>query len=286
MTTVAIVVHERDPIESRPYIVNLLVPHWRAAGWNVVVVRGPRDFKAADIAINHVDLTRVPAGYRRLLARYPKVVNGGAHDIAKRRYSRLRVRCGGRYDGPVIVKTDRNHGGVPEALIRAARPDLWSRLLTRLGALAQRRLPWTITGYLGHNRYPRFERRRDVPWHVWANPRLIVERFAMPERDGTFEKRRWLFFGAHEATFRFTTSTYVPGDDTILASEDAPPAPEPVREARRLLGLDYGSADFAIFDGAPVVFDLNRTPASQAYAKQSYTAALRDLAEGLLDAVR
>lgn len=284
-TTVAIVVHEHDPIGTRPYIVNLLAPIWRAAGWRVVVVRGPRDYAPADVAINHVDLTRTPAPYRALLARYPRVVNGAATDIAKRRYSTARVRRAGETPGPVIVKTDANHGGVPEALIRASRRGWWPRLAARLERRAIASLPWPITGRFGSNHYPRFESARDVPLPAWFNPRLLVERFVMPTVDGALQKRRWLFFGAREATIAMRCSTHVPGDDTILDTAPCEPAPEALRHARRLLGLDYGSADFVIHDGAAIPLDLNRTPASEAYAKPFYADAIRDLAAGLDDMI-
>ncbi|MBL8836877.1 MAG: hypothetical protein JNL66_11545 [Alphaproteobacteria bacterium] len=281
----AIVVHEFDPIDTRPYIVDLLAAIWRASGWRVVVVRGPRDFAPADVAINHVDLTRTPASYRALLARYPRVVNGTAIDIAKRRYSTARVRSAGETAGPVIVKTDANHGGVPEALIRAARRGWWPRLAARLERRAVERLPWALTGRFGNNHYPRFERPQDVPWPVWFNPRLLVERFVMPVADGAFHKRRWLFFGARETTIALRCSTYVPGDDSVLSTTLCDPAPEPLRHARRLLGLEYGSADFVIHDGEAIALDLNRTPASAAYAKPFYAAAIRDLAAGLDDMI-
>ncbi len=282
--TVAIVVHEFDPIDTRPYIVNLLASIWREAGWRVVVVRGLRDYAPADIAINHVDLTRTPAAYRALLARYPRVVNGAAADIGKRRFSTARVHRAARTPGPVIVKTDANHGGVPEMLIRAARTGWWSRLAARIERSAMDRLPWAISGRFGNNHYPRFERARDVPLPVWFNPRLLVERFVMPTVDGEFEKWRWLFFGARETTIVLRCSTHIPGDDTVLGTRFAEPAPEALRRARRLLGLDYGSADFVIHDGEAIPLDLNRTPASAAYAKPFYAEAIRGLAAGLDDA--
>ena len=280
MATVAIVVHEHDPIDTRPYVVNLLVPLWRAAGWRVVVVRGTDGYVPADIAINHVDLTRTPPRYRALLARYPAVVNGGAIDIAKRRFSRIRVRRRDGSAGPVIVKTNANHGGVPEALIRAAAGG-WR---ARLDRAVRHRLPWSISGYFGNNHYPRFAGVREVPWPVWFNPRLLVERFAMPTVDGAFEKRRWLFFGAREATWALRVSTHIPGDDTILDRVAAEPAPEPIRAARALLGLDYGSADFVMFEGAAIPLDLNRTPASAAWSQPFYAAAIADIAGALDDA--
>jgi len=50
----------------------------------------------------------------QFLAERPAVVNGHLVDLSKRAVSRNLVRPGDAWPGPVIVKSDLNHGGVPE----------------------------------------------------------------------------------------------------------------------------------------------------------------------------
>ena len=69
----------------------------------------------ADAAILHVDSTRVAAPYLALAARYPIALNFGTADISKRHVSGALLRRADTWPGPVIVKTDLNHMGLPEA---------------------------------------------------------------------------------------------------------------------------------------------------------------------------
>ena len=70
----------------------------------------------ADLVLLHVNLSVVPDEYLELASRYPIVVNGKAKDIRKSTYSTLRVTRDDPYAGPVIVKSNLNYAGVPEAI--------------------------------------------------------------------------------------------------------------------------------------------------------------------------
>ena len=87
---------------------------WRAMGHDVAFVRGIARDVEADLVVPHVDLTVLPDDYVRWLARHPRVVNRAVVDISKRRISRLAVGPDDEVDGPVIVKSNRNYGGLPE----------------------------------------------------------------------------------------------------------------------------------------------------------------------------
>src|SRR5215813_7657365 len=87
---------------------------WKAMGFTVQVVQGIRPDVHADLVIPHVDLTITPKEYQDFLLAYPKVVNRHVWDISKSRISTNLVGRNDSYSGPVIVKTERNYGGLPE----------------------------------------------------------------------------------------------------------------------------------------------------------------------------
>ncbi|MCJ7788327.1 MAG: hypothetical protein MUP20_06450, partial [Methyloceanibacter sp.] len=57
-----------------------------------------------------------------------------------------------------------------------------------------------------------------------------------------------------------------------------PPEMIALREAMR---VDFGRFDYVLIDGKPVVFDVNRTPASTAGAVAKYAPQWAQLAEGI-----
>ncbi len=107
---------------------------------------------------------------------------------------------GSEVDGPLIVKTELNHGGRPEADNRDA--SRWKRRIRRM--LRHTSLRYRFA--------PRARCRA-----VWSNPSLVVERF-MPEREGAAYAIRWcLFLGDRATSFRL-----VP-DNPVVRSSSAPP---------------------------------------------------------------
>jgi hypothetical protein len=196
----------------------------------------------------------VPEPYVQHMARYAVAINGRCTDISKRLVSRQLVGAGDRWDGPVIVKTDRNYGGELERLIlwsRAARA--WDDLRVRLS-----RHPWRIRRCLSTHDYAVIRSVSAVPEDVWHNPHLVVERF-LPERDGDlFVLRTLTLFGDRWLNRRRASVSPVVKADNMVYIEDAEPHPEAFAEARRL-GLDRGKIDYVIYGGRAVVLDANRT---------------------------
>ena len=94
----------------------ILVRLWRQMGLKVSFVNGPSLFGDIDAAavINHVDLTVTPAPYLAYLKRFSTVINGGLVDISKSKYCRDLLASEDDYDGPVIIKTNLNYGGIKE----------------------------------------------------------------------------------------------------------------------------------------------------------------------------
>jgi hypothetical protein len=287
--TLAILSAWTDDFWRRRYLVQLLIPRWEEMGFRVVTVTEQDPWVPADIALLHVDLSVVPEACRRLAARYPRVLNGGALDIRKRRFSTLQVAPQGPDPGRVIVKTDWNGGGGQEfrreivqrpvgRLLRRLRVERF--VLRQLSRLETRR-SWSRRRMLDRRRYYVFRDRASVPAGVWRNPNLLVERFAAEQDGNRFCCRHWLFFGRREVTRRtLSASPVVKCDATMVATAD--PIPEELRRLRERLGFDYGKFDYAIIGEEVVLYDTNRTPGALA-DPSAHAHTVAALAEGMRD---
>jgi hypothetical protein len=250
VTHIVIITHTYDGFESRNYLLRGLMGHWTRAGHDVSLTAGLGDWPEADIAILHVDLSVIPAVYAEASRKYAVVVNGAASDIRKKLVSRYQVKPGDGWDGPVIIKTDLNCGGMPEV---------------RVGQLAQRdgntaELP---AGEIVCTSvpYPILRSANEVPEAAWSNPGLFIERFLPEQDEHGFYMRAWVFFGDRERCTRYRAAHPIVKSANIVAREPAP-VPEELRAERERLGFDYGKFDFVVRDAKAILFDANRTPSA------------------------
>lgn len=251
---IAVLIHARDTFEPSNYLLPLLAGVWKSSGIEIAVLRGPDRFEAADALILHIDLTVIPRAYRLLSRRYPLVINGRVRDISKRRVSANLVGMRDPYDGPVIVKTNRNFGGIEE--IGKLPRGLWGRFLSGPG----KRLHWSLTGRLSPNDYSIYRSRRDVPRAAWLNPALVIERF-IPEREGNqYAIRQWIFMGDRGITQRLISPEPIIKSTNVARREYGASVPEGLRALRVKLGFDYGKFDFVLCNGKPMLLDANWTP--------------------------
>lgn len=281
MAHIAIIHHEFDPIATRPYLIGEIAERWRAAGHRVSRLRGVSEFVPADIALLHVDLTHVPPDYLAFARRYPRALNAAVADISKRRFSTHLVGLRERDAGPVMLKTNRNHAGIPERDVARARAARRGRWAARVRHFAERATPWWLAGRLESNAYPVFARAGAVPIAARLNPRFILQRF-LPERRGSlFVTRRWTFLG--RAEFGCLILARSPDDlgDSIVGRERVAAVPPELRAVRQRLGLDYGKLDYVMVDGAPVVLDANKTMGGMWQDNVLAPAMIAALAEGI-----
>jgi hypothetical protein len=239
---IAVMVHRRDRhARSVHYVVWPMCDAWREEGHEVDVVWGPRRVDA-DLVFLHVDRTVVPDAYVRAVAGHPLVVNRRRTDISKSRLSRHRVRSPEDWDGPVIVKSELNCGGAPEA--RDGLPIGRRRRAARRAA----------------KDYPVYASAREVPAQVFRDRSRIVERF-LPERHGDlYGVRMYTFFGGrHVNVLHLGTRPVVQRYHSV--ADEPVPVPDGIVEIRREIGLDYGKLDYVVRDGEVVLLDVNRTPA-------------------------
>lgn len=278
-----IVIHPQDGFERTPYLLRECAAVWRDEGLRVDVVSGGNgngdtaEPAEHDLAILHVDLTVVPPAHLALAARYPRVINGRVADISKRRVSANVVRRGDGYAGPVIVKTNRNCGGLREAGIA----DRGTSRLRRRARRALARLSWRWRSHVPSGEYPIFAEAARVPRGVWGNPNLVVERFLPERRDEWYCLRTWLFLGDRETNSLSYAREPVVKSRNIVRREAVAEVPEALRGLRRELGFDFGKFDYAIVDGRVVLYDANRTPTLGAFSRDEFLPRIRLLAEGI-----
>ncbi len=259
MATIVVLTHEYDAFDARSYALRAVLGSWREAGHRVLVHAGERDAPAGDVAVVHVDASVLPPAYLEAAAAFPVALNARAVDLRKRAVSPNLLARGEAWAGAVVVKTDLNCAGVPERL-----HDLES---------ARRGLPQPHGFGPPAPRYFVVPSLGAVPDAVWADRRLVVERF-LPERDERgYAVRIWVFLGGRErCNVWHADSPFVKGP-TIRDREPCE-VPEAMREARARLGLDYGKIDFVLHEGRPVLLDANRTPgAPPASARAAAEAA-------------
>lgn len=255
--TVAILTHARQGLRPGTTIARIADEHWSREGHRIAIHRGLGAPPPADIAIQHVDLTRVPRSYLDLRAHYPRTINGSVADISKRRISSDLLSENDDFAGPVMVKTDLNHAGMPERLLRQALPGLRARLF----CLLETRLPCAWFGRLPGDQYLVFERKEAVPRWVWRCKGLVVQPLHVERRGDLYALHQWYFLGSHECV-----STFLSRDPVVKLSsvvERLPlhrNVPDAIRRRRAELKFDYGKLDFVMPDGEPILLDANRTP--------------------------
>jgi hypothetical protein len=268
---ILILLHQKDTtFDSVDYLIKFLMGEWKEMGYVIQVMRGIRQEVRADLVIPHVDLTITPQEYVDFLLAYPNVINRHVADISKSRISTHLVGRNDNYTGPVIVKTDRNYGGLPEQLHfppSRLRRSKWGRFARRLMANVRRRdaggISWRHIQSIPPDAYPVFPSVHDVPKGVFENTNLVVEKFLPEIAEGVYCLRYYYFFGSAGVNLLFRSKERrIIRAETALKVEEVP-IPKELYGMREKLGFDYGKFDYALRDGRVVLFDVNRTPASE-----------------------
>jgi hypothetical protein len=275
MTRLVVVTHEFDYFLYRPagqptgidspYLLFDVLRHLKTMGHTWVVTRGLRPVEG-DVALLHVDSTRVAEEYLAIGKNYGRTLNFGTVDISKRKISSLLLSQGDEWDGPVVVKANLNCRGAPEArhnlvAIREGRP------LPHPGV--EQSGPYRVLQHVS-----------EVEEEVWADQNLVVERF-MPEVDEEgYAIRTWVFMGERERCTRTVNRGWIVKAAGAIKYEPVP-VPDELRAIRERLKFDFGKFDFVMHDGAPVLLDANRTPGTARAIEQLMKSGARNLAEGL-----
>lgn len=252
------------------YALAALARIWGKRGFRVHV--GETYADDASVCVLHHDLTKqkmvpvAPPGAAH--------VNAGVLDISKRLISTLSVDPNSDWTGPVILKTNGNHFGIPDSWGRPR--DLSTKVRVRL-----RKVSWRLARMLPEAEYPVLASLRDVPDWVWRDPEIIVEKF-VPERtdDGLYALRGWIFFGDQSYGYRLFATDPMVKVGTMTRYEYLEEPPEELVALRQRLKFDFGKFDYVVHDGKPFVFDVNKTPAFGDDSDEE-TPRLLKLADGI-----
>jgi len=274
---IAIITHEIDEFQDSNYLLRHLCNRWKQEGMEIVVVKGVNpELPAADLAILHTDITTVGEDYIRIINQYPLVINGAVTDISKTAFSDLLVQKSDTYNGKVIVKTNANFGGMRERKEKFQKGDMASTI--------EIQRPWRRVEWM--KEYPTFSSTSDVPSGVWRNDRLVVEKF-LPEQNsqGEYLLKMWVFLGDQGIYYQAVSPDPVIKSHNLIRREflDVNDVPESIRDIRVNLGFDYGKFDFAMHQGKPVLYDVNRTPGGpkNSIKRDTTQRSHRTLCEGL-----
>jgi len=278
---IALLVHEREArFDPARYLLHHLAEFWREDGHDVFYLHGPDRFVPADLVFVHVDLSVVPDRYLELATRYPVAVNGRIRDVRKATTSRILVRPGDGWAGPVIVKSNLNYGGAPE---RVLEPDWVERWAPRLRGL-RRRAAATLgmDEISGWEDYRIFEHLEDVPRRWFGRREVVVERFVPELENGLYHYWMYQFLGSRARCSRVGSPEPVFKSDERTTIETGDAHPEALAW-RQELEIDYGKIDYVVHEGTPLLLDVNKTTGASTTDLETLAAERRDQAQGLYD---
>ena len=206
---IGILHHARSSLLRSGYMINPISDRWKDRGAEVIDIIGTGTPVPVDVLLCHVDLSVVPEEYRRFAQNHPRVINLSAHDIRKRSYLDDLVGIEDPYTGPVIVKSNLNHGGFPERLLGPQGSGA-GRIAAGILRSLQRRFGM-VDEIRFKSDYEIFPDRASVP-PVRFRDGSVVQPFRPERLDGEYVLREYYFFGEIEIL-----STEV-GSDPILTS--------------------------------------------------------------------
>lgn len=257
---IGILHHSGSKLVRQGYLIDSMADLWKGRGAEVVDIVGTDTPVPVDLLLLHIDLSVVPEAYRRFAQTHSRVINLSAVDIRKRNYLEDLVGVDDESSGPVIVKSNLNHGGLPERLL-GSPPSGPARLVAGIRRGLRRRLG-LVNEIRFKSDYEIFPDRGSVPARRFSDG-SVVQRFRPERRDGDFVLREYYFLGDVEVL------SMEIGSDPILTTgrqvdyRVASPPPE-VRAVRDRLNLDYGKIDFSCPEGEVVVYDANKCVGTRA----------------------
>jgi hypothetical protein len=256
---IAILRHERAEHMRGKHVIDIMADYWRKEGHGVIFLYGTKRFIPADLLFVHVDLSVVPNAYLTFAKRYPTVINGCIKDIRKETFSQNLLKRKDPWNGPVIVKTNKNYAGVPElkhnqfkGVTGYIRQKLWR---TRVH-LNLKRLDPAIKEPAD---YPIYSHLREVPRFYFYHPELVIEKFMPETENDLYCLHNMLFLGNRLSCLRIMSKKRIVNMGTAEEIEwNRTPHPKLVT-LRDRLELDYGKFDYVIIDGQPILLDINKT---------------------------
>lgn len=254
------------------YAIALLAKAWREQGLDVEFTG--KYAENARVCILHHDKTRLSKDAIPVAPGGVKSLNGDVLDISKRLFSTLQITADADWTGPVIIKSDLNHFGLPDR--GDARSDLVLRARRRLA-----RHSWRWARMLPEKHYPVLASLNEVPNWVWSDHDLLVEKF-VPEysEDGLYCVRGWIFFGDQGYAYRSLSTDPLVKAISVVRSEFLDDVPAELVALRKQMKFDFGKFDYVVHDGTAILLDANKTP-TYPNSDGNLTPRARLLAKGI-----
>ena len=250
---------------SSYHVIDLYCNIWSSWGFQVINHIGCRDIPESDLYILHIDLSVIPSDFCEAIKSLPRVLNGDILDIRKKRFG-LILKPESPYTGPVLVKTNCNYGGFPEAAhTRSQNSNCPDRAICTL---------------INPLSYPIFKSKLDVPGEVWASPDLIVQPFLNTKEGDLYFVNYYDFFGDKEFSGRIGSRNPIVKFSNSQVDEPVK-LPKIVRHWRKKLKIDYGRIDYIQQGKNIFLLDVNKTEGAGDIA--NYMDDYKYLAEGVYD---
>lgn len=259
---IAVLMYQSDNENSvQRYLINHFVKYWREDGHDVFYLFGIDRFVPADLIFVHIDLSIVPKSYLEFASQYPIAVNGQIGNIQKSTYSRNLLHPDDPWDGPVIVKTERNAAGVPERWRGGLKKKVQNKLLSVFN-LRHSDLHLLTPRIKSPYDYPVYDHLKEVPLHYFYHPGLIVQKFTPELEDGFYCLRYMSFLGDRISCTRLKGKHPVVTGSTAEVVEHTIEPHDEIIEMRKKLNFDYGKFDYVVVNGEPILLDANKTVGS------------------------
>ena len=285
MSTIAILFHGRER-DTDHYLISQYARFWREDGHRAIEVACEEKSVMADIGLLHVDLSVVPDEYLHRAKEFPIALNAAVSDIRKRTISENTVRPKSEWSGPVIVKSNLNFRGLPERCYRGAVGTSWTRLVERAYRKFIRIASRHHADEFLAEGYTIYRRLSDVPKWVFQSEELIVERFLPETQDGLYHIRMLIALGNRYQCVRLGSKDPVVKAHNSVTTETIE-TDMIVHKWRETFQLDYGKIDYVVYDGVPILLDVNKTVGATSGYRDAdkLSKSRRYIAEGLYDYV-
>ena len=277
---ILVLMHEYQRSKRGEYVIDALREEWEKKGIQMTYVFGTKERPEADLLIPHIDLTYRPPEYEDFIKSYPNVINRNVLDLSKRRISKNLLSGNEDYSGPVIVKTDNNCCGRPDANAYRRKHPFRSWVSKRAASIGETVLRKPMRWRKILPKYPVYDSIKEVPTGVWKNQALVVEKF-LPEKEGDYYYiRLYMFLGDCSRSLREASLEPFVKNSTYTGSFENLQVPEEVLQFRRELGLDYAKIDYVVHEGQVEILDVSQTM-GKGIMSEGVTGCISDLAEGI-----
>lgn len=254
---IAILLHENDQERMlQSSLIYSMAEYWKRDGHDVFYLYGTENFRSADLLFVHVDLSVVPDSYLEFSQQYPIAINGRVKDVRKSVVNRDILALDGNWDGPVIVKSDRNCAGIPERKRDRISGRIRKKILKWTGNL---NLQWLTPSINTALDYKVFDHISEVPKAYHMNSSLVIEKF-LPEREGDYYIVHTMsFLGDRTISMSLKSKNpIVKGDTADIVDYPTEPHPD-IIELRKQLNFDYGKFDYVVHEDKAILLDANKT---------------------------